>query len=497
MLFLGLSAGLPLLLIFSTLSLWLREAGIERSAVTFFSWAALGYSFKFVWAPLVDKLPIPYLTAKLGRRRSWLILAQIMIIISILSMAFIDPASSPHSLVIMALAAVLLGLSSATQDISIDAFRIESAEEKMQAVLASTYIAGYRLAMIISGAGALFLASALGTTKEHYYYPAWKWTYIAMASCMLLGVITTLLRPEPQVHRPVSANQYSTKDYMSFFFLFLVVASCFGGTFFLTANLAAKGQMALLRILGSEALSGLIIGFLRFSGAIFTAIIVALIIKKSKIINTKMLIESYVGPIQNFFGRYNKTLAWSLLALIGLYRVSDIVLGVISNVFYQDLGFSKNEIAGVVNTFGVFMTLIGGFIGGVFTLRFGIMKMLFWGAFLSAATNMLFILLSKLGHHLPMLYVVISADNLSAGLASAAFVAFLSGLTDTQFTAVQYAIFASLMTLAPKLLGGYSGSMVDSIGYDGFFLLTTLMGAPVLALIWSCSKQLKSKPPVS
>ena len=173
-----------------------------------------------------------------------------------------------------------------------------------------------------------------------------------------------------------------------------------------------------------------------------------------------------------------------LLALVGLYRISDIVLGVIDNVFYQDMGFTKPEIATVVKTFGLFMTIFGGFLGGILAMRYGVMRILFLGAVLSALTNLLFMLLASMGNDLTMLYIVISADNLSAGLASAAFIAFLSSLTNISFTAVQYAIFSSLMTLLPKILGGYSGTMVDSIGYQHFFLFTALLGVPVLLLIW-------------
>ncbi|RKZ87264.1 MAG: MFS transporter, partial [Gammaproteobacteria bacterium] len=195
MLFFGISAGLPLLLIFSSLSLWLREAGVERAAVTYFSWAALGYSFKFVWAPLVDKLPLPLLTKLLGRRRAWLLLSQIMIMIAICGMAFINPADD--ALTAMAWAAVLLGFSSATQDVVIDAYRIESAESDLQTLMSSSYIAGYRIGMLIAGAGALFLASYLGSTMGEYNYLAWKWSYLAMATVMLIGVITTLIVSEP------------------------------------------------------------------------------------------------------------------------------------------------------------------------------------------------------------------------------------------------------------------------------------------------------------
>ena len=201
MLFLGFSAGIPILLIFSSLSLWLGEAGIDKSAVTFFSWAALGYSFKFVWAPLIDELPVPFLTQRLGRRRAWLLIAQCLIICAICIMAFSDPALGHSYLYQMAAGAVLLGFSAATQDIVIDAYRIELAETEMQTVLASTYNAGYRIGMIVAGAGALFLAASLGTAKGNYIYSAWKTTYLAMAAVMLVGIVTTLIIREPKVNR--------------------------------------------------------------------------------------------------------------------------------------------------------------------------------------------------------------------------------------------------------------------------------------------------------
>ena len=211
MLFLGFSAGIPILLIFSSLSLWLGEAGIEKSAVTFFSWAALGYSFKFVWAPLIDELPVPFLTKTLGRRRAWLLIAQILIIGAISIMAFSDPSLGQAHLYQMAVGAVLLGFSAATQDIVIDAYRIELAETQMQTILASTYNAGYRIGMIVAGAGALFLAAYLGTAKGNYIYDAWKYTYLAMAGVMVVGVITTLIVREPQVDRV--KKSYKKSDY--------------------------------------------------------------------------------------------------------------------------------------------------------------------------------------------------------------------------------------------------------------------------------------------
>jgi len=490
MLFLGFSAGLPILMIFSSLSIWLREAGVERSAVTFFSWAALGYSFKFVWAPLVDKLPLPILTQMLGRRRSWLIFSQVMVVAAIVTMAMIDPKTSQNALTVMAFGAVFLGFSSATQDIVVDAYRIESAPSDMQAILSASYMAGYRIAMLVSGAGALFLAEYFGSTTESYSYSAWRWSYLLMALLMIVGIVTTLVRPEPIVSKDAE-KKHSTSDYARFFFLFLLIAASFVATFFLSADLVSEIKKSLVDLLQNKALAGFIVGTLRLGVAVVVAILFTLGIKKSGIVNTDMVNEGYVDPVKNFFDRYGKNLALLLLLLIGLYRVSDIVLGVISNVFYQDLGYKKSQIAAVVKTFGLVMALLGGFLGGVLTTRFGVIRLMMWGAVLSSATNLLFMILAKVGPSMPMLYAVISADNLAAGLASAAFVAFLSSLTDVSFTAVQYAIFTSLMTLFPKILGGYSGTFVDAIGYQGFFIFTTIIGIPVLYLVWLCGKKFK------
>ncbi len=489
MLFFGFSAGVPLLLIFSTLSLWLREAGISRSAVTFFSWAALGYSFKFVWAPLIDTLPLPLLTSVLGRRRAWLLAAQTAVITAICLMAFTDPAAGDAQILRMALAAVLLGFSSATQDIVIDAYRIECAPAELQALLSSTYIAGYRIGMLVAGAGSLYLASWLGTEKGHYLYRAWQWSYLAMAAVMLTGVITTLVIPEPETQ--LAREPLSARQYLRFLLLFLVCAATFAATFFLTGQPLAHARAALAGSLpGHARLIGFGLETLRLGAAIGAAVLMAWLLILVRAVDRAMVRQTYVAPVMDFFDRYPLKTALLLLLLIGLYRISDIVLGVIANVFYQDLGFSKPVIASIIKTFGLGMTLAGGFLGGALTLRYGIMRILFLGALLSSITNLLFLWLASVGDNITVLTLVIAADNLSAGIATTSFVAFLSSLTSISFTAVQYAIFSSLMTLLPKLIGGYSGTMATAWGYPGFFLATTAMGIPVLALIWLAARHL-------
>lgn len=486
MLFLGFAAGVPILLIFSSLSLWLGEAGVERKAVTFFSWAALGYSFKFVWAPLIDKLPLPFLTRVLGRRRAWLLVAQLSIMVAIVLMGSIDPAVGQENLTLMALAAVLLGFSSATQDIVIDAYRIEAAETRLQAMMSSTYIAGYRLGMIVAGAGALYLASWLGSDKGHYVYAAWQWTYFIMAATMLVGVVTTLVIAEPERQR-AEKHHYAALDYSRLLVVFALAVLGFVLTFFHSSGVFESLNTAL----GTDAFIGFGLETLHFALAIAAAVLVGWVLVQAGAVNRAMAQDTWVAPIADFFQRYGLKTALLLLALIGLYRITDIVPGVISNVFYQDLGFSKPEIATAVKTFGVIVSIVGGFAGGLFATRFGVMRTLMWGAILTAFTNLVFVWLAYAGYDVPVMYLAVTADNLAAGFASAAFVAFLSSLTSVSFTAVQYAIFSSLMTLFPKTIGGYSGTIVDNIGYPGFFTFTTLIGIPVLWLVWAVGKHLK------
>ena len=482
MLLLGFSAGIPILLIFSSLSLWLREAGVSRSAVTFFSWAALGYSFKFVWAPLVDRLPIPFLSSWMGRRRSWLLLSQLAIIAAILLMANTDPQLS---LTTMALAAVLLGFSSATQDVVIDAFRIESAEPRLQAMLSSTYIAGYRTGMIVAGAGALYLAQYFGSTGEIYNYRAWQLSYSCMAAAMLIGVLTTLFISEPSASKD-RLYAAPTQEYARFFIVFCLSIGAFIGVFMLMPS-----QPELFSG-GAQIVFSFFYSTFTLTLALLAAFAVAKISLTMHWVDHAMVNEGYLEPIRDFFARYGKLAIWVLL-LVGFYRISDIVMGVITNVFYQDLGYSKYQIAEVTKVFGVVMTIAGSFLGGILALRFGVMRILMLGAVLVAVTNLSFVWLSyqdPLTHYLAGVIVI---DNISQGIAIAAFIAWLSSLTNVSFTATQYAIFSSVMTLFPKLIGGFSGTMVEAMGYANFFVLASAMGIPVIVLIYYLKDKLELK----
>ena len=403
MLFLGFSAGLPLLLILGTLSFWLREAGIDRSTIGYLTWVGLIYAFKWMWAPLVDRLSIPVLSRLFGRRRSWLLFAQLLIILGLIGMASIDPKVQLTPIVWCAL---LVAFGSATQDIALDAFRIESADSDHQAALAATYQTGYRLALIWSGAGVLWLAARAEAGVAGYDPAAWQFAYLCMALSIGVGVVTTLFSKEP-----------------------------------------VRIELAKAR-------------------------------------NAKAwLHQTLIEPFADFIKRYGWH-AILILSLIAIYRISDVVMGIMANPFYVDMGYTKDEVAAVSKVFGVVMTLVGAFVGGVLTLRFGVMRILFLGAILSAVSNLLFAWLATQGHDLHGLIWVISADNLSSGIATAAFIAFLSALTNIQYSATQYALFSSMMLLLPKWLAGFSGVFVNHFGYSNFFISTAIIGAPVLILIW-------------
>jgi MFS transporter, PAT family, beta-lactamase induction signal transducer AmpG len=203
--------------------------------------------------------------------------------------------------------------------------------------------------------------------------------------------------------------------------------------------------------------------------------------------------EVLVEPFADFLRRY-KWQAALILSLIAVYRISDIVMGIMANPFYVDMGYTKDEVAAVTKIYGVIMTLAGAFIGGALSMRFGVMRVLMLGAVLSAASNLLFAWLGARGHDVTALVFVISADNLSSGIASAAFIAYLSSLTNVNYSATQYALFSSMMLLLPKWLAGFSGKYVDAFGYINFFSATALLGVPVLLLVWLASRMQDVQP---
>lgn len=437
MLLLGFSAGLPLLLVLGTLSFRLREAGIERSTIGFLSWVALAYGFKWMWAPLVDHLRIPVLTWWLGRRRSWLLLAQSAIVAGLVGMAMVNPAQPwvltlPSALSFLSatgeianfqiwmlvIFTLLATMGSATQDIALDAYRIESASVDKQAALAATYQGGYRLAMIWAGAGVLGLAQWMEPVDaQGYQQSAWSFAYLVMAGSMLLGMLVVLFSPEPEMRQ--SKPSHGVKEWV---------------------------------------------------------------------------LNAFVAPFWDFIVRYRMQ-ALLILALIATYRISDIVMGVMANPFYVDMGYTKSEVGLVTKIYGPIMTMVGVFLGGWISYRIGVLRVLMLGAVLSAATNLLFAGLAMQGPTLTGLMLVISADNLAGGIASVAFIAYLSSLTNIEYSATQYALFSSMMMLLPKFIGGFSGAAVDTVGYFNFFVGTACLGLPVLVLIFMVQHLAAKKAP--
>ncbi len=401
MIFLGFSAGLPFLLVFSTLSAWLRDEGVERSVIGFFSWIGVTYSIKIFWAPVIDRVPLPLLTRWLGKRRSWMLLAQLGIIVGLMGLGSSD---SHGQLQQIAWLAVWVAFCSATQDVVIDAYRIESVLPQYQGAMAATYVLGYRMALLMAGAGAFYVAD----------YASWRVAYFVMASAMTVGLITTLCLKEPE-HCHVD---------------------------------------------------------------------VAKVVKHRNIwrrLSTSFM-AAVLNPFAEFFER-NGRIGLLILMLIAVYKMSDITMGVMANPFYLDLGFSKKDIADISKIFGFFMTIAGAGLGGVLVVRYGIMRPLLLGAVLVAVTNLLFAVLAVSEPNLLLLAGVISADNLSGGIATSVFIAYLSSLTSTAHTATQYALFSSLMTLPAQLLGGFSGIVVDSYGYTVFFVYASTVGLPAIVLV--------------
>ena len=471
MLLLGFAAGLPILLIFSTLSVWLFKAGVNRATITLFSWVGFAYSFKFIWTPIVDNLKLPIL-GKLGHRRSWLLLSQLMIILSLIFISFTDPKTS---LICTAIAAIFIAFSSATQDIVLDAFRIESASKNLQGALSSMYLTGYRIAMIVAGAGSLWIASFLGT--EIYNQKVWQQVYQIMALLMLFGVLTVFYSSEPKIKRNIEKN---SNQKIKFFIAFLVSLAGFILCYLYFKDLFDSKDP--------------IINFLNeFIKIIFCFLIFALIIFfliKIKFLNKESAKNAYAKPVLDFLNRYGSK-ATSILLLIGLYRISDVVLGVMANVFYIEKGFSIAEIATYSKFFGTIATIVGGVIGGLASVHLGVMRSLFIGALISALSNILFAWLALVTADVKILAFVITADNVASGFAGATFIVYLSALTSIKFTATQYALFSSAMLFLPKLIAGYAGGFVNLLGYPTFFIFTAIIGVPVLLLIMWINKTIK------
>jgi len=421
MLFLGFSAGLPFMLVFSTLSAWLREVGIERATIGMLSWVGIIYSIKFFWAPVVDRLQLPVLHRLLGRRRSWMLLAQAGIAAGLFNMAHLNPVGHLGA---MAALALLVAFSSATQDVAIDAWRIEAVPQPMQGVMAAAYQLGYRIAIMVASAGALWIAADFG----------WTAAYTAMAAMVGIGVLTTLVIPEPQprVAQQALAQEQRVIDWLE----------------------RKAHWPESLRQAGSW-----------FVGAV-------------------------VCPFVDFFTRYGTKLAVLMLAFIASYRLTDFTMGVMANPFYLDVGYTLKEIAAVAKLFGLVSSIVGVLLGGIAVARLGTVKSLAFGSLAVIASNLMFMTLAfQDDPSITGLAIVVSADNLAMGIAGTALIAYLSGLTTASYTATQYALFSSMYALPGKLLMGTSGFVVDAVGYPWFFVYTSSLGVPALVLLYFIVRQ--------
>ena len=408
MVFFGFSAGLPYLLVFSTLTAWLTEEGVSRSAIGLFAWVGMTYSVKVIWAPIVDRAAIPFFGRVLGQRRSWILFGQMLVVFGLIAISIFGVSNLP----LLALFSVIVAFGSSTQDIAIDAYRIEAIEEEYQGAMSASYILGYRIALLIAGAGAFYVAS----------FTAWSNVYLVMAVLMGVGFGAVMLAKEPLFSRQ---------------------------------------------------------GLIRETDSAFN-------VQKFTFLN------AVVNPFKDFFVR-NGSFALLIILLIGVYRLSDIVMGIMANPFYLDMGYSKIEIANITKLFGFFMTIFGAFVGGLLVIKWGVGRCLLIGAVAVAMTNLFFAQLALLANpDLNWLAVTVSLDNLSGGFATTAFIAYLSGLTNKAYTATQYALFSSLMTLPGKFMSGFSGFVVDSYGYFTFFLSAAALGLPAILLIWFYFKNQKN-----
>ncbi|GAB6196945.1 AmpG family muropeptide MFS transporter [Lysobacter xanthus] len=408
MLFLGFGSGLPFLLIASaTLSTRLRDVGLELGEIGLISLASFFYLLKFVWAPLMDRYALP-VTAFLGRRRSWLFAAQVVVAIGLVGLAYTRPELGVGSLVAWVLLASFAG---ATQDAAVDAYRIEIAPPSAQAALAATYTLGYRLGLILGGAGALYIAE----------YRSWTMAYVAMAALMLLPIAATLLAREP-----------------------------------------VAPEVTVVRRID-------------FFGAFWQ-------------------------PFTSFFQTNGLLLGLALLLFVGLYKFPDQVIGVMAGPFYLDSGYTKADIATVSKLYGVWTGIAGAFLGGVAVAAYGFRRMLFVAAVAVALSNLAFLLMAQNPSQIWAFYAAITADNLSQGFAGVVLVAFMSSLTDRNFTATQFALLVSLANLPGKFVGGVSGYIVEATSYSTFFAMSALTVIPTLLLLawlWRRIRENDATDPVS
>jgi PAT family beta-lactamase induction signal transducer AmpG len=421
-LFLGFSSGLPLLLVFSTLSIWLTVEGVSLTAIGLFSLVRTPYTFKFLWAPVIDRFSLPFLTARLGRRRGWAIVIQAALMVSIFALASTNPAENPG---LTALFAVLVAFTSASQDIVIDAYRVEILEDDEQGAGAGAIVLGYRMGMLSAGAGALWLASAF----------TWQQVYTLMGVLVAVGMATILLAREPEAGPSLASAEAEEER--------------------LTRHLALGRAPWLARLLA-------------------------------------WFHEGVIAPFRDFMVRTGWAAA---LAFIALYKLGESYLGVMANPFYIDMGFSTVEIANVTKAFGLGAIIMGGLIGGVLVNRVGIMRSLMICGVLQIAGTLMFVVQAEVGHSVPMLVVTITAENVTSGMATSAFVAYLSSLCNQAYTATQYALLSSMTAFSRDVLSASAGWAAERVDWAGFFLISAAAAVPgLLVLAWLMKKYPPTEP---
>jgi PAT family beta-lactamase induction signal transducer AmpG len=461
MLALGFSAGLPYYLIFDTLSAWLRSSGLSLEVIGFFSLVTLVTSFKFLWAPFVDRVQIPVLTGWLGHRRSWMLVCQGLIMLGLWLVSGTDPS---RTLGTVAVFAVLVGIATATQDIAIDAWRIEAADVSRQGAMAAAYSWGYRVAIIISGAVPLLLAEAYG----------WNFSYALMAALMTIGVLAVLAAPREEQHivhaihaediRPAPARE--ALEWTARLIIIVIGALLLGSGLAANAGVFAEVLNALGATWAGEALlsawksdARVLFHFFAVLLGFGVIVLAALPLPRVRTRPGVYLSASLVDPLRDFFARHRST-AGLILALICVYRIPDFVLNIM-NPFYLDLGYTLVEIAEVRKIFGVLMTLLGVFAGGLAVARYGVLRAMVVGAFAGPVSNLLFIWLPTQGHNLFSLFAAIGLDNVAGAFAATCLIAYMSSLTGSGFTATQYALFSSLYAIPGRLIASQSGRIVE------------------------------------
>jgi PAT family beta-lactamase induction signal transducer AmpG len=398
-LLMGFSSGLPLVLTFGTLSYRLAEDGVSLVAIGLFGLVRVSYSLKFLWAPLLDRLAIPLATARLGRRRSWALAIQLPLAAAIAVLGLTDPRTDPAA---TALAAVVVAFLSASQDIVIDAYRIELLRPEEQGAGAAATQWGYRFGMLASGAGALYAASFAG----------WRVAYLAMAGLMAVGMATVWFTPEPEAAA--------------------------------TAPLPGATAAERARL---------------------------------------WLDRAVLAPFRDLAVRHGAMEFGAILVFIVLYKFGDALAGSMANPLYVALAFTKVEVATISKVYGVVATLVGVAAGGLVVARFGVFRSLLACGALQAGSNLMYAVQVWAGHNLAVLTLTIGSENLTGGMASAAFVAYLSNLCSRDFTATQYALMSSMATVGLNVLAASGGALAETLGWTRFFVLSTLLCLPSLALL--------------